>query len=100
MSRDVSELDLYLHECGRFQVKPHAAVVIALSCDGVTYLQLDETFSAADLIPFAEVLKINETITSLDFQRCCLGKPSTICVIPPENVRRLSLLLRHSGCIE
>ena len=55
-------VDVYFELCTRFRVEPCAAVTIALRFPDVSYLQLDSTFGAADLLPLAELLRVRAAL--------------------------------------
>eukprot|EP01138_Halocafeteria_seosinensis_P006250 gb/GECG01006391.1/.p1 GENE.gb/GECG01006391.1/~~gb/GECG01006391.1/.p1 ORF type:complete len:757 (+),score=49.13 gb/GECG01006391.1/:1-2271(+) len=70
----VPQLQVYFQLCDQYKTQPHAAITIALQYrTKVTYLQLDSSFGAADMLPLAHILKYNKTINSLDFRRCQIG---------------------------
>lgn len=60
-------VDAYFELCARYHVKPVPAVTIALRYEGVTYLQLEAEFGAADLLPLAELLQVSFSPPSMHY---------------------------------
>jgi hypothetical protein len=69
-------VDAYFELCTRYHVKPVPAVTIALRFEGVTYLQLEPEFGAADLLPLAELLQVSPHDGMLNLSSWLLQMPA------------------------